>query len=53
MSKKEEITACPGCGCEPEIKRSIIDTNTKKFVGYVCTCGAQVINGIIAMWDPL
>lgn len=51
MPTQEEATRelhenpCPGCGCEPEVvsywKRGELR------VGYVCTCGASVVDGLL------
>jgi len=37
--------ACPGCGLDPEI--SAYYRRGNKRVGYQCTCGAVVIDGIV------
>lgn len=42
---------CPGCGLEPEVTaywRRIAD---KVRVGYACTCGARVINGVVCGYN--
>lgn len=42
-------TACPGCGCEPEVVNYFRRGKTMMAprVGYRCTCGAVVIDGIV------
>lgn len=43
----EEIHSnpCPGCGCEPEVANYWRRGGVR--VGYVCTCGASVIDGLL------
>ena len=38
---------CPGCGCEPEVKAYLRDSMTKEQRGYVCACGATVVDGYL------
>lgn len=38
---------CPGCGLEPEVEDYLRDKLTKERVGYICRCGAEVINGVV------
>lgn len=40
-----EDTFCPGCGCEPEIN-GYYRRNGER-VGYWCSCGAIVIDGLM------
>jgi len=41
--------ACPGCGCEPEVVNYFRRGKTlmAKRIGYTCTCGTIVIDGIV------
>lgn len=36
---------CPGCGCEPEARSYYRRAGHR--IGYHCTCGAVVIDGIV------
>lgn len=36
---------CPGCGCEPEVVNYWRRDGLR--VGYVCSCGASVIDGLM------
>lgn len=38
---------CPGCGCEPEVTHYLRDEVTKVRRGYVCTCRATVVDGML------
>lgn len=38
---------CPGCGCEPDVFTYIRNAATKVRVGYHCSCGAIVVNGVM------
>jgi hypothetical protein len=38
---------CPGCGLEPEVKTYYRRKADKVRCGYLCSCGAIVINGIV------
>lgn len=38
---------CPGCELEPEIETYLRDTRTKIRVGYICQCGAEVVDGAV------
>ena len=38
---------CPGCGLEPEVEKYLRDTATKVRRGYVCSCGATVVDGLL------
>lgn len=38
---------CPGCGLEPEVVRYYRRISDKVRVGYDCTCGAHVIDGVV------
>lgn len=40
-------TACAGCGFEPEVVTYYRRNFDKVRVGYECTCGAIVINGVV------
>lgn len=52
-----DATACPSCGCEPEItnyyvkkmRRTSDGTEISVRVGYRCTCTAVVIDGLVTM----
>ena len=51
----EDIEACPGCGCEPEIKQFLVRTfadGSKKRCGYHCRCSAVVVDGMLVGNDP-
>lgn len=51
----EDIEACPGCGCEPEIKQFLVRTfadGSKKRCGYHCSCSAVVVDGMLVGNDP-
>jgi hypothetical protein len=41
---------CPGCGCEPEVVAYY--RRGPRRVGFHCTCGAVVIDGLAVMNDP-
>lgn len=36
---------CPGCGCEPEVTEFYLRADVR--VGYDCTCGVMVIDGLV------
>jgi hypothetical protein len=38
---------CPGCGFEPEVVNYYRRKSDKVRVGYDCTCGAHVVNGVV------
>lgn len=38
---------CPGCGLEPEVENYLRTKDTHERVGYVCRCGAQVVDGVV------
>lgn len=46
-TRKLHETACPGCGFEPEVMTYYRRNADKVRVGYVCRCGAHVINGVV------
>jgi hypothetical protein len=42
-----EIPQCPGCGFEAEVEEYYRRISDKVRVGYLCSCGAVVINGVV------
>lgn len=44
------ILECPSCGLEPEIQTYYRDKATGRRVGYLCTCKAVVIGGVVVQF---
>lgn len=47
ITRKLHEQPCPGCGCEPEVVTYVRRKSDKVRVGYECTCGTTVVNGIV------
>ena len=48
----DDIEACPGCGCEPEVTEYYRDIQTKQRRGYHCSCGVYVIDSVVVGSSP-
>lgn len=43
----EDVPTCPGCGLEPEVVSYYRCKGCKVRVGFICTCGAHVVQGVV------